>query len=218
MKDHRDDGRRELLYYRPGNEAIFIYTPALRKLEVCAEGHVERSEASKAFASILLGQDLSKKPLTRRNYDLGRFRHSLDLTQPELDDVDIGFAEVTELQMRLGSWSRVLTLKVTKDDRIEHWANRYIREARKAASRHGYSRIAIAVGYRFVDGRTGTLNISITSSNNSNVQSQHDPRLRDLGHRLLEYWKILERFHDLDAGETARHFDALITLYDHPED
>ena len=218
VKDHRDDGHRETLYYRPGNEAVFIYTPALRQLEVCAGSYAERLEASKTFASVLLGQDISKKPLTRRNYDLGRFRRSLDLPLPEFDDVEINFATVTELQMRLGDWSRVLTLKVSKNDQIEQWADQYLRQIRDAASRHGYSRIMIAVGYHFLDGQSGTLNISITSSNNSNIQSWRDPRLRDLGHRLLTFWRILERFRDFDAGERARHFDDLVTLYDWFED
>jgi hypothetical protein len=35
--DHRQDGRRGTIYYRPPNEATLIYTPSLRQIEVCAD-------------------------------------------------------------------------------------------------------------------------------------------------------------------------------------
>ena len=35
--DHRHDGRRGTIYYRPPNEATLIYTPSLRQIEVCAD-------------------------------------------------------------------------------------------------------------------------------------------------------------------------------------
>ncbi len=49
--DHRDDGRRGTIYYRPPNEATLIYTPSMRQIEVCADSPVVRQEVAGAFAS-----------------------------------------------------------------------------------------------------------------------------------------------------------------------
>ncbi|WP_136646735.1 hypothetical protein [Tabrizicola sp. YIM 78059] len=42
VHDHHDDGRRGTIYYRPPNEAILIYTPAIRQIEICADSPVVR--------------------------------------------------------------------------------------------------------------------------------------------------------------------------------
>ncbi|MEH0072889.1 hypothetical protein V6L77_26000 [Pannonibacter sp. Pt2-lr] len=46
VHDHRDDGRRGTIYYRPPNEATLIYTPAIRQIEVCADSPVVRQAVS----------------------------------------------------------------------------------------------------------------------------------------------------------------------------
>ena len=217
--DHRDDGRRETRYYRPGQEAILIYTPSLRKLEVCAQGYGVRDKASRAFAEVVLGQDLSSKPLTGRNFNLDRFGESLRLPLPEFSDVEVVSAKVTEIEARLGSWKRRLLLQVTADDDIEDFADRFMGTAKVAAARFGYSRIAIAVAYKYrEDGEAGTLKLWISSGNTSNVQNDRDPKLRDLGVRLLEFWGLSESQRLLGEEEIAAYFDGLLFLYDHPED
>ena len=62
--DHRDDGRRGTIYFRPPNEATLIYTPSMRQIEVCADSPVVRQEIAGAFAAVTLGHDVSQKPLT----------------------------------------------------------------------------------------------------------------------------------------------------------
>ena len=62
--DHRNDGRRGTIYYRPPNEATLIYTPSQRQIEVCADSPVVRQTVSDSFAEIALGHDISLKPLT----------------------------------------------------------------------------------------------------------------------------------------------------------
>jgi len=50
VHDHRDDGRRGTIYYRPPNEATLIYTPAIRQIEVCADSPVVRQGVAGSFA------------------------------------------------------------------------------------------------------------------------------------------------------------------------
>ncbi|MCU9848935.1 hypothetical protein OEZ60_13065 [Defluviimonas sp. WL0024] len=218
IQDHRDDGLRETRYYRPAEEAILIYTPSLRKLEVCARGYVVRDHASRAFAEVVLGQDLKSKPLTGRNFNLDRFGRSLQLPLPELEDVEIIHAKVTEIETRLGSWKRRLLLQVTIDDDIEDFANRFMGTTKAAASRFGYSRVAIAVAYKYREsGESGTLKLWVSSGNTSNAQNERDPKLRDLSLRLLEAWGIMNRQRLLDERERAFYFDDLLFLFDYPE-
>ncbi len=217
--DHRDDGLRETRYYRPGEEAILIYTPSQQKLEICARGYLVRETTSRTFAEVVLGQDLKKTPLTGRNFNLDRFRTSLRLPFPDFEDVEITQAKVTEIETRLGSWKRRLLLQVTADDDIEEFADRFMGTARTAAAHFGYSRVSIAVGYTYREGgESGTLKLWVSSGNTSNAPNDRDPKLRDLGVRLLEFWGIMEHLQLLEETERARYFENLLFLYDFPED
>ena len=65
-----------------------------------------------------LTHDVSQKPLTWKRYNLSRFRSSLRLDVPRIDGYEIKFARVLEAEVRLGTWSRKLLLKVAVDDDI----------------------------------------------------------------------------------------------------
>ena len=84
---HHDDGRRGTLYYRPPNEAVLIFTPGLRQIEICADSPLVRQEVARVFAADTLEHDLSRKPLTWRRYNLTRFRDSFRLPLPAVDGV-----------------------------------------------------------------------------------------------------------------------------------
>lgn len=217
--DHRDNGMRETRYYRPAEEAILVYTPSLRKLEVCAQGYVVRDKTSRAFAEHVLGQDLSSKPLTGRNFNLERFGASFQLPLPDFPDVEVTAAKVIEVETRLGNWRRRLLLQVTVDDDIEKFADTFMGAARAAAARFGYSRVGIAVKFtRRDDGDSATLKLWISSGNTSNVQNDRDPALRDLGIRLLEFWGLSEPQQLLGQDEVGAYFDNLLFLYNYSED
>lgn len=219
VQDHRDDGLRQTRYYRPANEAILIYTPSMQKLEVCASAYSVRDVTSKAFAEVVLGQDLKNTPLVARNFNLDRFALSLHLPLPEFDDVEVKRARVTEIETRLGNWKRRLLLQVTIDDDITDLAERFMGTAKSAAARFGYSRVVIVVEYNVAgldDART--LRLWVNSNNSSNAQNDRDPDLRDLGLRLLEFWGISERQQLLGKGEVRQHFASLLFLYDLSDD
>ncbi|SUZ33888.1 hypothetical protein ROE7235_03663 [Roseibaca ekhonensis] len=217
--DHRDDGRRGTIYFRPPNEATLIYTPSMRQIEVCADSPVVRQEVAGSFAEIALGHDVSQKPLTWKRYNLSRFRSSLRLDVPRIDGYEIKFARVLEAEVRLGTWSRKLLLKVAVDDDIVDVADRYLRPNNIFRRADGFSRIGIAISYNRVgDEKERTLNITISGTKSCNLQSNKDPEERNLGFALLDAWGILSAFQQIDPNDLRAMFPQLIDLHDRTED
>ena len=213
--DHRQDGRRGTIYYRPPNEATLIYTPSLRQIEVCADSPVVRQTVSDSFAEIALGHDISQKPLTWKRYNLTRFRTSLLLQPPEIDGYEFEFARVLEAEVRLGIWRRKLQLKVTVEDDIEEVADRYLGAMNIFRRAEAFSRIGIAVAYNRVgDEKERTLNITIAGTKSCNLQSKTDPEERSLGFALLKEWGILSAFRQIAPEDLRAIFPQLVQLHD----
>ena len=174
--DHKQDGRRGTIYYRPPNEATLIYTPSLRQIEICADSPVVRQKVSDSFAEVSLGHNISDKPLTWKRYNLSRFRDSFDLPKPKIDGYTFSHARVLEAEVRLGIWRRKLSLKVTIDDDIQKVAEKWLGSRNVFRRGELFSRIGIAVGYsRVGDDRKRTLNITISGTKSCNLQSNTDP-------------------------------------------
>ena len=217
--NHRDDGRREPLYYRPPNEATLIYTPSLRQIEVCADSPVVRQQIGASFAEVALEHDVSQKPLTWKRYNLSRFRSSLRLEPPQIDGYEIKFARVLEAEIRLGIWRRKLLLKVGIQDDIEEVADRYLKPNNIFRRADGFSRISIAVAYnRSGDDKERTLSISISGTKSCNLQSNKDPEERSLGYALLNAWGILSAFRQIDPNDLRAMFPQLLELHNRIED
>ncbi|WP_156899506.1 hypothetical protein [Pleomorphomonas koreensis] len=219
VHDHRQDGRRGTIYYRPPNEATLIYTPSLRQIEVCADSPVVRQTVSDSFAEVALGHDISQKPLTWKRYNLSRFRTSLLLQPPEIGGYAFEFARVVEAEIRLGIWRRKLQLKVTVDDDIVEVADQYLGARNIFRRAEAFSRIAIAVAYnRIGDEKERTLNITIAGTKSCNLQSKTDPEERSLGFALLKEWGILSAFRQIAPDDLRAIFPELVQLHDRIED
>jgi hypothetical protein len=217
--DHRHDGRRGTIYYRPPNEATLIYTPSLRQIEVCADSPVVRQTVSDSFAEVALGHDISQKPLTWKRYNLSRFRTSLLLEPPDIDGYEFEFARVLEAEVRLGTWRRKLQLKVTVDDDIEEVADQYLGARNIFRRAEAFSRIGIAVAYNCVgDEKERTINITIAGTKSCNLQSKTDPEERSLGFALLKEWGILSAFRQIAPDDLRAIFAQLVQLHDRVED
>ncbi|MBB1493239.1 hypothetical protein H5395_17430 [Paracoccus sp. MC1854] len=215
---HKDNGMRGTIYYRPPNEATLIWTPTLGTIEICGPSPQVRKKAADSFAEVVLKADLSNKPLSWRYYDLTRFHHTLMLPLPVWDDVEISRAQLIEVEMRLGDWSRRLSLRVTIDDDIETVARQYLGGSTLLKRAEGFSRLVVAVHYaRPGDQKQRTLEISF-GDRRSNVQSKHDPDERDLGYRLLQFWGVMNKLRVLESEEIAQLLPALLELHDLPED
>lgn len=219
IQDHRKDGALKTYYYRPSREVVLIYTPKQKKIEVCAENFSVRKQVADIFAEVILGQDLSTKPLTKRDFNLERFRESFELDLPDLDVAEIMSASVVEAEMPLGTFGRRLNIKVTKTDNMEKVMANYVRDRDRLVRRFGFTRIAIAVEFvRRSSGKKGTFRVQVSGGNTSNVQSQRDSFLRDLGFQLLANWGLMDELRPLTESEEARWFSFLLALYDQPGD
>lgn len=215
---HKDNGMRSTIYYRPPSEATLIWTPKLKHLEICGPTPQVRKKVADCFAEVVLGRDVSSKPLTRRIFDLSRFRESLTVPLPVWDDVDVSIVRLIELELRLGNWSRRMSLRVTIDDDIEDVAQRYLGGNLILRRAEGFSRIVIAVRYtRVGDPKERSLEISF-GDRRSNLHSKSDPEKRDLGYRLLNFWGILNALRELNPDELSKLLPHLLELHDLPED
>ena len=214
----RQPDRHGTIYFRPPNEAILIYTPSLRQIEVCADSQVVRQEVAGSFAEISLGHNVSEKPLTWKHYNLSRFRSSLRLEAPRIDGYEIKFARVLEAEIRLGNWKRKLLLKVAVEDDIEEVAETFLKPNNIFRRADGFSRISIAVAYnREGDDKERTLNITISGTKSCNLQSNKDPEERNLGFALLKEWGILSAFEQIDTTDICALFPCLVRLHDRTE-
>jgi len=178
-----------------------------------------RRQVSGAFAEVALNHDVSQKPLTWKRYDLGRFRRSLILPVPRIDGFEIHQAKVLEVEVRLGHWSRKLSLKVAIDDDIDAIARKYLGPSNVIKRAGMFSRIHIAVKYnKEGDGKIRTLNITISGSKSCNLQSNKDPDERNLGSSLLSEWGILNTFRQIENGDLRAMFPQLVQLFDREDD
>lgn len=219
VHDHREDGRRRIIYFRPPNEATLIFTPTTRQIEICADSPAVRQKVGSCFAQAALGHDVSRKPLAWKHYDLSRFRSSLTLPLPNVEGFEILLARVLDVELRLGNWTRKLSLRVTIDDEIGEVATRYLGGNSVVQRANGFSRVSIAVRYhRLGDEKPRTLNITISGAKACNLQSNRDPEQRGLGYALLQAWRIMHAYKQVQPTEWRTMFPRLVRLFDRAED
>lgn len=213
--EHHDDGSRHPHYFRPQDEIVLLYTARDQVIEVLGSSFGQRHDVSNAFAEIVLGQNISEKPLSEKVYDLGRFATSFELEVPEIEGVDVQSAVVTECELLLGSFGRRAALKVTREDDIDEMLKRYLSGAHRYRGPTGIHRIAISIKYRRDNNRrTRSLNITVRGTNGSNVQGHKDRATRELGASLLDAWGITRKLRPLDEEETIDVFLPLMRLFD----
>lgn len=213
--EHREDGSRHPHYFRPQDEIVLIYTARDQRIEVLGRSFGQRHDVSNAFAELVLGHNISEKPLSEKVYDLGRFSTSFELEIPEIEGVDIQSAVVTECELLLGSFGRRASLRVTKQDDIDRMMQRYLSGAHRFRGPAGINRVGISVDYRRAgERRDRSLNITLRGTNGSNVQTHKDRETRQLGARLLEAWGITRKLRPLDQEERADLLPALLRLFD----
>ena len=207
------------LYYRPPNEVILVYSPTEGRIEACAPDPEIRRLASNIFAEVILGVDVTGRPVTRKVYDLSRFRDSLDLPVPYEEREVVLQARLTEIKVTLGSWKKLLTLKVTPEDDIDSFAREAFGSLGKIRNAGYIAGLEFNIRYlsRASD-RERRLSFRIIGRNSCSLQSETDPEKRELGFRLLQHWKILAPYRDLSSAEFQDALQLLLLLYDHPDD
>ncbi len=212
---------RELrtFYYRPPNEVVLVYSPRQGLIEACARDGSIRRLFSDIFADVVLGVDLTGKPLSRKTFDLSRFRRSLGLEIPPDQAGVVLHARLTEIQVTLGTWTRRLALKVTPEDDIHDIATKTF--GALSAIRNAGFIAALEFNIRYLpraSDRAQSFSFRIFGRNSCTLQGERDPERRELGFRLLERWGIMETYEDLSASEFRRALPLILALHDHPDE
>lgn len=209
------DGSRNERYYRPLNEATLLFSPEEGVIEVYSASPSVRQQVAGCFAETALKMDLSDKPLTLKQYNMGRFLESLRLTPPKVDGYDIEHVAVVKVDARPDNYKHRASLKVTADDDIEHVAESLFGKGHLFGRATSISRVVIAVRYtRHGSGKTKALNITLSDPNRCNLRSNRDPVQRDLGYALLTAWGILQQVKPLTPANERALFPALLQLFD----
>jgi hypothetical protein len=218
QKTVRPDKSTEILYFRPPDEMLLVYSHARRRIEVCSRDTVERKLVANIFAADALQHDISNKPLTQKTYNLSRFRKSLKLPIPDEEAHRVRAANITEVQVALGDWARRVTLSVTPDDDIDATARSVFGAIIPKAGGGYVTKVRFHIEHVDGRGKKGTLQFDVFGRNKSNIQSERDPAKRELGYDLLEAWGVLERIGDLSKPQRREKLPQLLTLYDLTDD
>lgn len=214
QKTVQPDKSTKLIYFRPPDEMLLVYSHVRRRIEVCSRDRVERKVVANLFAADTLKHDISNKPLTQKTYNLSRFRNSLKLPIPDEEAHRVKKASVNEVQVALGDWSRKVTLSVAPEDDIDAIARSVFGAIIPKAGGGYVTKVRFRIEHVNARGRNGTLQFDVFGRNKSNIQSERDPAKRELGYDLLEAWGVLERIGDLSKPQRKEKLPQLLTLYD----
>lgn len=208
-----DDLTLKPIFFRPPVEATVLFQPERKQVEVYAHEQSQRYLIASAFVEIGTAQDLSKRPVSLRRYDLSRFYQSLALPQEPAHRLHLMDIRVTEVEARPQNFKRVFHLKVAKDDDIEQAAiddlgdNHIFRRASQI------SRVVINLRFER-EGKEINLPITLSAPNRCNLASRRDPRDRELGFAVLEAYAISQATAPLDRGGEAQLFHVMLKLYE----
>lgn len=208
------DKSTEILYFRPPDEMLLVYSHVRQRIEVCSRDTVERKLVATIFAAEALKHDVSNKPLTQKTYNLSRFRNSLKLPIPDEEAHRVRRATITEVQVALGDWSRKVSLSVSPEDDIDATARSIFGGIIPKFGGGYVTRVRFHIEHVDGRGRKGVLQFDVFGRNKSNIQSERDPAKRELGYDLLEAWGVLERVGDLSKPQRREKLPQLLALYD----
>ena len=215
VREIDDDGNRSSIYYRPPGEAMIVYTPSTGRVHVRAKNRNLRHIIAERFIENVLDQSYSSQPVDFQAYDISQFLNRVELDPPELEDVVIERAKVIRLDISISNLANRLSLSTTIDQDLSE-----IIESQPGLEKIFERAVAIrfveiAVRYRRA-GRDDaqTLDFTLTDRNTSSLLSLQDSFERDLGHRLLRYWKILHEGRAPSDTESVAVMPALLAIWD----
>lgn len=201
------------IHYKPPVEATLLFQPHEKHIEVYAEQSSQRPLIAGAFAEIATGSDLSERPMSLRQYNLGRFYQSLHLPYAPIEGFEVIDIRVVEAEARPQNLKRRVVIKVDKDDDIDTAATTVLGDNHIFKRATLISRIVINV--RFMrDGKEINMPITLSAPNRCNLASRQDPRDREVGYAVLEAYGVVQSVAPLDAASEARQFGAMLRLYE----
>lgn len=211
------DQTTDYIHFRPASDLILVYRPEAGRIEVCGRQWNDRRLAAETFASTVLGEDLSARPLISRNYDLSIFRGNLNLDVPvALRDRILG-AEVTEVRVALGNYDQKITLTVNPGHDIEKLRKSVFGRLGTARGRGFVCNVELYLTVPGESRQTKPLRFRIDNHNSSTLQGETDPELRALGFRFLEEIGVVNPTRVPSDQEDRDLLPVLLKLLDHPD-
>ena len=214
-----DDGVREIYYFRPPGEAVVIYTPENRTLEVCTRSSNIRPEVAESVAQAGLGQDLSKKPLAQKDYDLSRFLGSLEVDTPKIDGFEILRAGLVLVEVSPLNRRTRLSFRVSKSQDLTEMVDGVCGLSSAISGAVAIRKVGFQVCY--VSGQTSqpkSLSFDVTDRNTCTLQGVEDTEARQLGRQLLVHWRVLREFRSPSQSDLNAMLPVLLKLYDQASD
>lgn len=210
-----DKGRRQSLYFHPLNEASLVFSPDEKLVEVVAAGMGIKQLLAESFASAVLKQDLSKKPLLQKQYNLSRFLASFDLPQPpDVAGFTVESAKLIDVHAKARHPGRLMSFKVGESDPMEAAAQAEFGDNHVFRRASCISKATVLVTYSVPDSvQHRKLPITITEPNQCNLRSNKDPTLREMGYGFLEHWGILTKVRPLSLKEQRTVYPMLLDLF-----
>ena len=217
-KTFEDDGTIGTVQYRPATELILVYFPNSGRIELCGRRWSDRKIVAEAFARDILHEDLSKRPLLSRTYDLAPLRGPLKFDVPERLADRIISVSVTELRVALGSYDRKVTLTVTPDEDIDGLRKDVFGALRSRYPRGFVCDVEFYLKVTLPDVPEKPLRFRVNNHNSCTLQSNPDADLRAVGFEFLQAIGVVRTTQDADDAEVEDLLPTLLRLLDHPGD
>ncbi|MBS8228336.1 hypothetical protein [Vannielia litorea] len=206
------------IQYRPAQELIIVYKPDIGRIEVCGRDWSDRKSAVMVFASKVLGEELSERPLRQRNYDLRPFARNLDPEIPATLSDRIIELRVTEARFALGSYDRKVTIRNEPGQPIDQIATRVLRGLGTSFGKPFLCDVELYLRRSKPDGGESKMRFNITNQNRSGLQSNTDPQDRAIGFELLSAMGVVSTVEQPTRRDVSDLFDSLLDLLGHGQD
>lgn len=215
VRDLDDEGNTSRIYFRPPGEAVVVFTPSTGRVHVRAKTRVLRHAIAESFIENVLEQEPSSQPVDFQAYDLSRFFESFDLEQPIDDGAQILRAQVIRAEVSVKNLANRLALSTSISQDFSEVVESQPGLAKIFERAVAIRFVEIAVRYR----RSGsmeekTLDFTITDRNSSSLLSLDDPFEREMGHRLLRHWGILQEGQAPTKAEATAVLPSILALWD----
>ncbi|MEM8595019.1 MAG: hypothetical protein AAGF76_00915 [Pseudomonadota bacterium] len=212
------DKRIDRIQYRPATELILVYRPAIGRIEVCGRDWTDRKAVASVFAGQVLGEELSERPLTQRNYDLRPFAKSLRPDIPAALSDRISELHVTEARYALGGYDRKITVSALAGEPIDAIARDMLVGLATRYGRPFLCDIELFLRISLPDQAHQSLRFRITNQNRSTLQSETDSDKRRIGFALLHELGVVTTFSEPKREEVVEMLPSLLALLDHARD
>jgi len=208
----------DFIEYRPAHELIIVYKPDIGRIEVCGRDWADRKAAVVVFASNVLGEELSERPLRQRNYDLRPFAQNLTPEIPETLADRITELCVTEARFALGDYDRKITVTAQPGEEIDKIVKRVLAGLGSSFGRPFICDVELFLRCSVPDRGEQKMRFKISNHNRSDLQSNLAPEDRELGFELLMALGVVSIAEAPSKSDIAELLDTLLDLLGHEQD